>query len=124
METEPETVSKIFTGGGEVKKGLMQVVEDTFTPYATRFATRNSSPGSKTGGSYGRLIEEAGSEKIPTSLLKNQIYRQIEDKKTLIQQLKDKLKTEQDRYIKQFSTMESLISQMNSQSSWLAQITG
>ena len=124
METDPESVSKIFTGGGEVKKGLMQVVEDTFTPYATRFASRNSSPGSKTGGSYGRLIEEAGSEKIPTSLLKNQIYRQIEDKKTLIQQLKDKLKTEQDRYIKQFSTMESLISQMNSQSSWLAQITG
>lgn len=124
METEPETVSKIFTGGGEVKKGLMQVVEDTFTPYATRFATRNGGANSKTGGSYGRLIEEAGSEKIPTSLLKNQIYRQIEDKKTLIQQLREKLKTEEDRYIKQFSTMESLISQMNSQSSYLSQLMG
>ena len=56
--------------------------------------------------------------------MKNQIYKEIKNKQDLIEQLRAKLKTEQDRYIKQFSTMESLISQMNSQSSWLAQITG
>lgn len=120
MESDPESVSNVFAGGNKVKKGLMQVVEDTFTPYATRFASRNG-----TGkGSYGRLIEEAGSEKIPTSLLKNQIYNEIKSKQELIEQLRDKLKKEQDRYISQFSTMETLISQMNSQSSWLSQITG
>lgn len=41
-----------------------------------------------------------------------------------ITQLQSKLKTQQDRYIKQFSSMENLISQMNSQSSWLSQISG
>lgn len=120
MESDPESVSNVFAGGNKVKKGLMQVVEDTFTPYATRFASRNGSG----KGSYGRLIEEAGSEKIPTSLLKNQIYNEIKSKQELIEQLRDKLKKEQDRYISQFSTMETLISQMNSQSSWLSQITG
>ena len=35
--------------------------------------------------------------------------------------LQDTLKMEQDRYIKQFTALESVIAQMNSQSSWLSQ---
>ena len=50
--------------------------------------------------------------------------KQIEEMNKRITELQSKLKTQQDRYIKQFSSMESLISQMNSQSSWLSQITG
>ena len=76
------------------------------------------------GGSYGRLVEEAGSEKAPSTLSNNFIYKQIEEMNKRITELQSKLKTQQDRYIKQFSSMESLISQMNSQSSWLSQITG
>ncbi|NBH34234.1 hypothetical protein D3Z58_11840 [Clostridiaceae bacterium] len=117
MESNPEKVSDFFTGGNGMGQGFTKLVEDTFTPYATRYATRN-------GNSYGRLIEEAGSEKIPTSIMKNQIYKEIQSKQDLIEQLRAKLVTEQDRYIAQFTTMETMINQMNSQSSWLSQITG
>lgn len=117
MESKPDKVSALFTGGNGMGDGLVKIVEDTFTPYATRFASRN-------GNSYGRLIEEAGSEKVPTSLMKNQIYNEIKSKQDLIEQLRAKLKTEQDRYISQFTTMETMINQMNSQASYLSQITG
>lgn len=116
MESKPEKVSALFTGGSGMGNGLVKIVEDTFTPYATRFASRN-------GNSYGRLIEEAGSEKIPTSIMKNQIYKEIKNKQDLIEQLRAKLKTEQDRYISQFTTMETMINKMNSQASYLSQIT-
>ena len=72
MTSDPEKVSNIFTGGGDVKKGLASIIEDTLTPYATKYANRN-------GNSYGRLIEEAGSEKIPLSVMNNQIYKQLKD---------------------------------------------
>lgn len=121
MESDPDLISDIFTGGGNVNKGLTKIVEETLTPYATRYASRN--PNGR-GGSYGRLIEEAGSEKAPSTLSNNFIYKQIEEMNTRIKELQSKLKTQQDRYIKQFSSMENLISQMNSQSSWLSQITG
>ena len=117
MENKPEKVSALFTGGSGMGNGLVKVVEETFTPYATRYATRN-------GNSYGRLIEEAGSEKIPTSIMKNQIYNEIKSKQDLIEQLRAKLKTEQDRYISMFTTMETMINKMNSQASYLSQITG
>lgn len=122
MESDPEKVSNVFTGGGNISKGLIDIVDETFTPYATRYASKNATDGGK--GSYGRLIEIAGSEKKPTSLMNNEIYNQIKDLNTLIEQLQDKLKKEQDRYISQFTTMESLINQMNTQSSYLSQITG
>lgn len=116
METDPDKVADIFTGGGDVKKGLINIVEDTFNQYATRYANRN-------GGSYGRLIDIAGSEKKPTTLLNNEIYKQLEDMQNIIDTLNERLKSEQDRYISQFTTMETLLNQMNSQSSYLSQLT-
>ena len=117
MTSDPDLVSNIFTGGGEVKKGLISIVEDTLTPYATRWSYKN-------GGSYGSLIEEAGSEKISLSLTNNQIYTQLQEMQDAIDRLNDQLKTEQDRYISQFTQMETLISQMNSQSGYLSSQSG
>lgn len=114
MTSDPEEVSNIFTGGGDVKKGLASIIEDTMTPYATKYANRN-------GNSYGRLIEEAGSEKVPLSVMNNQIYRQLKEMQEVVETLQSRLQNEQDRYIKQFTTMETLISQMNSQASYLSQ---
>ncbi|MCI8517533.1 MAG: flagellar filament capping protein FliD [Hungatella sp.] len=122
MESDPDKVAEIFTGGGDMKKGLINVVEDTFTPYATRYASKNAVNGSS--GSYGRLIDIAGSEKKPTTLMKNQIYNQMKDMEETIAKLQDQLRVEQDRYISQFTTMETLINKMNTQSSYLSQITG
>ncbi len=121
MEKNPEKVSNIFAGGGNVKKGLISTVEDTFTPYATKYASKNPGPN---GGSYGRLIEVAGSSKKPTTLMNNEIYKQLKEMEDAIAVLQDRLKVEQDRYISQFTTMESLINKMNTQSSYLSQITG
>ena len=114
MTSDPEKVSDIFTGGGDVKKGLASIIEDTLTPYATKYANRN-------GNSYGRLIEEAGSEKIPLSIMNNQIYKQLKEMQQVLDTLNTRLANEQDRYISQFTTMETLINQMNSQASYLAQ---
>lgn len=84
--------------------------------YATRYSYQN-------GGSYGKLIEEAGSEKVPTSLTNNYIYRELEEMEEKLDTLQARLKTEQDRYISQFAAMEKMISQMNAQSSYLSQLS-
>ncbi|MBS5404530.1 flagellar filament capping protein FliD [Enterocloster sp.] len=114
MTSDPEKVSDVFTGGGDIKKGLASIIEDTLTPYATKYANRN-------GNSYGRLIEEAGSEKIPLSIMNNQIYKDLKEMQSVLDTLNARLASEQDRYISQFTTMETLINQMNSQASYLAQ---
>lgn len=115
MENNPEKVSRIFTGGNGISKGLINVVEDTFTPYATRYANRN-------GGSYGRLVEIAGTNKKPTTLMNNDIYKQLKEMQETIDSLNEQLQVEQDRYISQFTTMETLINKMNTQSSYLSQL--
>ena len=122
MESDPDLVSNIFTGGGNVKKGLMEVVDDTFTPYATRYASKNATDGGK--GSYGQLIEIAGSEKKPTTLQKNQIYDQLKTMQEMLETLQSRLKTEQERYISVFTKMETMINQFNSQDSYLSNISG
>lgn len=116
MEQDPDKVAKFMAGGKSGNGGLASVIEGTLTPYATRYASKN-------GNSYGRLVEVAGTEKKPTTLMSNQIYKQLKDMQADLDKLNTLLKTEQDRYIKQFSTMESLINTMNTQSSYLSQLT-
>lgn len=118
MESDPDLVSNIFTGGGNVSKGMIDTIYGTLSPYATRYASDNN------GKSYGSLIDIAGSEKKPTTLIKNQIYEQLKQMQETIDSLKDRLSTEEQRYINQFTTMESLINKFNTQSSYLSQITG
>ncbi len=72
------------------------------------------------GVTKGILIEKAGSTKSPLSILNNSISNEIKDVDKILANLKARLKSEQDRYIKQFTQLETLISQMNSQSSYLS----
>ena len=72
------------------------------------------------GDTKGILIEKAGSTKSPTSVLDNEILSQMNDIDKMLETLKMRLSSEQDRYIKQFTQLETLISQMNSQSSYLS----
>ena len=46
----------------------------------------------------------------------------VKDMEEVLNKYKSQLSTEQDRYIKQFTSMETLINQMNSQSSYLSQL--
>lgn len=77
-----------------------------------------------TGATKGILVERAGSSHAPTTVLKNSIQNQIDDIDEYMDRLLDKLESEEDRYIAQFTTLETLMSQMNSQSSYLSQLGG
>ena len=64
------------------------------------------------------------SEKLSLTLTNNSIYKELKDMQETITNLQSQLSTEQDRYISQFTQMERLINQMNSQSSYLSQLGG
>ena len=113
MDSDPEKVSDLFTG----THGIVNTIDSTLSTYATRYASKN-------GNSYGVLIEEAGSEKLSLTLTNNSIYKELKDMQETITNLRSQLSTEQDRYISQFTQMERLINQMNSQSSYLSQLGG
>lgn len=113
MDSDPEKVSDLFTG----THGIVNTIDSTLSTYATRYASKN-------GNSYGVLIEEAGSEKLSLTLTNNSIYKELKDMQETITNLQSQLSTEQDRYISQFTQMERLINQMNSQSSYLSQLGG
>ena len=74
--------------------------------------------------SKGILVKKAGAESSPISLTENYMYKQLQDINKAITKLQSRLETERDRYIKQFTSLETLISQMNSQSSGLSQLGG
>ncbi len=77
-----------------------------------------------TGATKGILIERAGNKSAPLSLLNNSYFKQMNSIDEIIDSLNDKLKSERERYNKQFTNLETLIAQMNSQSSWLTQQFG
>lgn len=109
LETEPTLVQKLFAGDG-TSNGLMTNIKNVFDQYAK-----------KEGSSKGILVDKAGSSLAPLSLLTNTIYKQLEDMDKTLKSLQTYLTTEQDRYISKFASLETVIAQMNSQSSWLSQ---
>ena len=112
----PDAVREAFSKEAEkkddgtvTKGGLMTNMKTVMDRYA-----------SMTGATKGVLVERAGSVYAPTTGLKNGLQKQIDDIDDYIDRLNDKLKTEQDRFISQFTSLETRISQMNSQSSYLS----
>lgn len=121
LESDPESVEKLFTDKGTVDErgnttyGLATNLEKVMDKYV------------KTLGSWetkGILIRKAGSESSPLSITENFMYKEIAEIDKMITKLQARLESERDRYIKQFTSLESLISQMNSQSSYLSQFGG
>lgn len=120
LESDPETVSKLFTrtssvdeDGNKIEGGLMEKISNVMKTYA-----------GTTGATKGILVERAGSSHAPTTVLQNSMQTQMDDIDDYIDRLLDKLENEEDRYIAQFTTLETLMSQMNSQSSYLSQLSG
>lgn len=115
LERDSEEVQKLFTGtvDGNGQNGFMARMSGIYDTFA------------KTEGAVkGTLVSLAGTPSSATSLLKNSIQSQIDaiDKDTKI--LTKKLQTEIDRYSSQFTQLEKLIAQMNSQSSALGSFMG
>ncbi len=100
----PNAVMALFT---DTETGLATLLNNTISD-ATRSSTVN--PGS--------LVRIAGAAGRPDT--SSNIYRQIKDIKDGLGRLETRYEKEYGRYWKQFNAMESMISNMNSTSSWLA----
>ena len=99
--------------GNVVSGGVMPKLKEVLDKYAAT-----------TGATKGILIEKAGSQYSPTALLNNTIKSEIEDIDDVIDKLTDQLNDKIDFYTSKFSKLEVLISQMNSQSSYLSSMSG
>lgn len=126
LESNPDAVASAFSdpltyntsdsGTNSVNRsesGVMAVLKQQLDRYA-----------STTGATKGILIEKAGSQYSPMALLQNSIQTQIDDIDDVIDSLTDKLNDQIDFYTSKFTQLESLIAQMNSQSSYLASLGG
>lgn len=120
LETDPEKVEELFTrtagtdaNGNQVSSGLMENMKTVMNRYT-----------GTVGSTKGILVQRAGSEHSPLSLLDNSMKTQMDNIGDYIDRLLDRLETEEDRYISQFTQLETLISQMNNQSSYLSQLSG
>lgn len=121
LEADPEGVKELFTKE-EVRDDAGNVIQSG--GIASNMKTVLDKYAKTIGEPKGILINRAGSIKSPASITQNELYKQITEIDKRIASLQDTLEMEQDRYIRQFTTLESLISQMNSQSSVLSQFGG
>lgn len=122
LATDPENVEKLFTSaagtnadGTDSYNGLATNLKDVMYKYANPLGSSESK---------GILVRKAGTPSSPLSLTENEIYNQISSIDKMIKTLQTRLENERDRYISQFTSLETLISQMNNQSSWLSQFGG
>jgi flagellar hook-associated protein 2 len=74
-------------------------------------------------GTSGILIEEAGLDSGRTSD-KNNISKRIEDYDDKMEELKDKMEDERKRYWSKFSSLETTLNKLNSQSSYFTDMMG
>ncbi len=121
LEKDSDAVAQMFAGepkttvndkGQTVTSsgGIMTRLNDIFDKYAsTRGATK------------GIFVEKAGAEDSPLSMLQNKLQKDVDGIDKQIKILKDKLERETQNYYKRFASLETYISNMNAQSSWLAQ---
>lgn len=117
LAEDPAKVQEIFTKKKETDPSGRDGIAENMTNVMEKYV--------KTlGATKGILIEKAGSTKVPTSVTKNALHKQLQAIDEKIDALERRLKMEQDRYIKQFTSLESIISQMNAQSGWLSQFGG
>ena len=118
ISSDPASIQKLFAGetdaaGNKISSGAAERLKTVMNKYA------------KTEGSpKGLLIEKAGHPSSPLSLINNSFYTQMKDIDTFVLKLKVRLQAEQTRYQTQFTNLETVISNLNSQSGWLAQQFG
>lgn len=71
----------------------------------------------------GVLVQKAGVSGT-ASATTNSIYNQIQSLKTMISSLQDRYEQQQDRYWSIYSNMETMLGNINGQSSYISQLTG
>ena len=116
LESDPDKVKNAFAKtkeGGSATDGLMKTMQNTLDTYVKA-----------TGEPKGVLITRAGSIKAPTSLNSNSLKSQIDNIDSQIDRWQDKMSSQIDRYTTQFSRLEQLIAEMNSQASAFSGLMG
>lgn len=106
IETNAKDIEALFTDPTE---GLAVKLQDSIKAAAN---TNSSSPGS--------LVSLAGVVGKATEIT-NTLSKQLRSMNSKIADLQDKYEKERARYWKMFNTMESTLSNLNTQSSWLYQ---
>ena len=69
-------------------------------------------------------MEKAGSPLAPSTMYNNTIQQELNRIDEEIERWQDKMESQIDHYTNQFSRLEQLIAQMNSQSSYFSQLMG
>ena len=122
----------VFTTDGEAKlrqmlendpTGIIQLFTDPEEGLSTKLSTIINDTAKTSSGSPGTLVQIAGVKGL-ASEKDNSLYDQLKAIDNKIATLKRTYEMEKTRYWKQFTTMEQLISNMNTQSSYLAQMMG
>ena len=116
LETNLDDVQDLFTrsvDGGAATNGIMQNMKNQLDRYA-----------GISGSTKGILVQEAGTPLYSLSLMDNNLQKQIDNTQTEIEKWQSKLSDRVDYYTSQFTRLELLINQMNSQSATLAGMMG
>ena len=116
LDSDPDAVADIFTRSarsGSGSDGIMQQLKTHLDVY-----------GSTTGATKGILVQQAGTPLSSLTLMNNNWQKQIDNISNDIEKWQDKLTAQVDKYTSMFSKLETLIYQMNSQSSTLAGLMG
>ncbi len=116
INEEPDKIESVFTNResyGATYDGLMFSIASVVDKYAAT-----------TGEPKGILIEKAGSTHSATSLLQNDMLTEMNEIDEQIQIWTDKMSDKVDYYTAQFTRLEMLINEMNSQSSSFTSMMG
>lgn len=115
LESNPDGVKDAFTKtveNGASTDGIMKNLQTAVDRYA------------KVTGSKGILVKRAGSVKAPATLNDNTLQDKLDDYEEQIEKWNTQLSNQIDYYSSQFTRLEQLILQMNSQSSTLMGLMG
>ena len=116
LDSDPDKVKNAFTAStstGASSNGIMAGLKSTLEQY-----------GKTSIGSPGILVKKAGTTLSSYSLTNNEIQDQMDDLQKQIDKWQDKMGDRIDFYTKQFTQLEMLMNQMNSQSSALSGMMG
>lgn len=109
LATDIESVKNLFT---DKKDGIAIQLKKTCDGYAKK----------SYGAAAGLLVQRAGAEGASEN--SNELSNELTTIKNKISDLQKRYESMRTRYLKQFSTMETMLSNANSQSSWLSQMLG
>lgn len=131
IKNKPDLVANIFNKESDIKYSINLNTADKNTRYKENglvnrlydIIQKNITTVRNSKGQKGLLVERAGYSEDYIDI-NSYISKQIKDKETQIDTLVDKLFDKEDRYYKKFAAMEKAMSEMNSQSSWIAQQFG